>query len=44
MWIAPKSVDKKPILRHKSEKNFAEENVDTIPNQKVDHLHNLRHN
>jgi len=44
MQIAPKPVDKKPMLRHKSEKKFADEKDEVAPNQKVDPLHQLRNN
>lgn len=44
MQLAPKPVDKKPMLRHKSEKKFADEKDEVTPNQKVDHLHELRNN
>ena len=44
MFLAPKPVDKKPLLRHKSEKKFADEKDEVAPNQKPDHLHQLRNN
>ena len=40
MFIAPKPVDKKPMMRHKSEKKFDEDG----PAEKLDQLYGLREN